>query len=77
MESQENSTSPVGAIADAISSIFSAITGIHLSKHGRSVDPLNPTDFQRQSYTIDYIVGAAGLVIIVIVIAIAVVASKK
>ncbi|MCB0653236.1 MAG: hypothetical protein KDC85_18325 [Saprospiraceae bacterium] len=65
---------PVSAIANAVSDIFGGVValieGRRESKFGRLPDWLSPRDFQRNDYTVDIIIGAMLLVLIIVIIGI-------
>lgn len=65
---------PVSAIANAVSNIFGGVValieGRRESKFGRLPDWLSPRDFQRNDYTVDIIIGAMLLVLIIVIIGI-------
>lgn len=55
------------AALSAASSIFSSITRNKELRYSRLPDWLSPRDFQRRDYTIEIIIGAMALIIIIIV----------
>ncbi|MCB0653950.1 MAG: hypothetical protein KDC85_21915 [Saprospiraceae bacterium] len=65
---------PVSAIANAVSNIFGGVValieGRRESKFGRLPDWLSPRDFQRRDYTVEIIIGAMLLVLIIVIIGI-------
>ena len=65
---------PVSAIANAVSDIFGGVValieGRRESKFGRLPDWLSPRDFQRRDYTVEIIIGAMLLVLIIVIIGI-------
>ena len=65
------------AIAGAIGGLFNFLSITQRNKHGNLPDPINPTDFQRRSYTIELLIGGIVVIILVIVIAVAVIGVKK
>lgn len=65
---------PVSAIAGAVSNIFGGVValieGRREQKYGRLPDWLSPRDFQRNDYTVEIIIGAMLLVLIIVIIGI-------
>lgn len=65
---------PVSAIANAVSNIFGGVValieGRRQTKYGRLPDWLSPRDFQRRDYTVEIIIGAMLLVLIIAIIGI-------